>query len=124
MKATFFDQKNSISIVGFMATLKLACNSNKIHEGAAMRVFPHFVQDSLAIILDSRMCAENWIATPVAFVQNEQYRSRKLERWSKKVISYLLTKTQLTKQLPDMKQNSGATRKRPTWNLNIMLATW
>lgn len=35
MGAHFFDAKGLIPIIGYIATLKSACNNNNIHEGAA-----------------------------------------------------------------------------------------
>lgn len=37
-KVYFFGASNSISIIGFLTTFKLACDTNNIHEGAAMWV--------------------------------------------------------------------------------------
>lgn len=34
MRAHLFDPSDSISIIGFLATLKLACDNSSIHEGA------------------------------------------------------------------------------------------
>lgn len=36
MKAHFFDPKEPISIIGFLATFKLASDTRKIHKGTAM----------------------------------------------------------------------------------------
>lgn len=36
VKADFFDPKILVPIVGFSATFKLACDTNKIPEGVAM----------------------------------------------------------------------------------------
>lgn len=44
MKAYFFDPKKKISIFGFLATFELACDTNKIQEGAATGILSHFVK--------------------------------------------------------------------------------
>lgn len=36
MNNQFFHRKDSISIIGFLSTFKIACSTNRIHEGAAM----------------------------------------------------------------------------------------
>lgn len=58
-KVHFFDLKDSISFLRFLATFKLMCDSNKILEGAAMCFLPYYVKDNLANALISRICAEN-----------------------------------------------------------------
>lgn len=40
MKALVFDPTDHISIVGFLATIKRTCETNKIHEGGPMWVLP------------------------------------------------------------------------------------
>lgn len=46
VKAHFFDPSNPISIIGFVATLKLVCDTNRIHEGATMLILLLFVKKS------------------------------------------------------------------------------
>lgn len=91
MKAHFFDPKDPISIIGFLATFKLACDTNKIHEGVAMWVLSHYLKDTLANALNSRMCAEDRSASLPASERNEP-RSRKLLRSYPEVVNYLFKK--------------------------------
>lgn len=60
MRVHCFDPKNRIPIIKFMATVTLACNSNKIHEDDGMWVLPHYAMDNLANANSRRMCAEDW----------------------------------------------------------------
>lgn len=57
MKAHVFNSKNPISIISSIAKFYLACDTNKIYEGAAMWVLPHFVEETSANALNSRICA-------------------------------------------------------------------
>lgn len=41
MKVLFFIPKDAIFTIGFLATFELACDTNRIHEGGAMRAVPH-----------------------------------------------------------------------------------
>lgn len=92
MKAHFFDPKDPIFIIGFLATFELTCDTNKIHEGAAMWVLPHFVKETIANALNSRMCAEDRTAPLVATVRHDKIRHQKLLRSYPEVVNYLLKK--------------------------------
>lgn len=59
IKAHFFDPKDPISIVGFLATFKLPCDMDKIHEGATMRILSNFVKKPIGNAQNSRMCTES-----------------------------------------------------------------
>lgn len=54
-KAYVFNPKKHISIIGFIAAAKLACYTNFIHELAALWVFFHHVNETLAKSLNNRM---------------------------------------------------------------------
>lgn len=58
MRAFPLNPEEPISIMGFLAVLKLDCDSNKIHEGAVVWVLPHYVQAGLANALNSRVCTK------------------------------------------------------------------
>lgn len=89
MKAYFSDPKDPIFVIVILATFKFVCNSNKIHERAALLVLPHYVQGSLANKLISCMCAENWLVTLPASVRNKQHKPRKLLRSNPEVVNHL-----------------------------------
>lgn len=55
----FFDPKDSFSNIGLLATLELACDTNRIHEGAALWVLPYYVCETLANALNCGMCETN-----------------------------------------------------------------
>lgn len=68
VKAHFFNPTDPISIIAFPFTLKLACDTNRIHEVAAMWVLSLSVKNALATTLNSRMSAVTHIAFVVALV--------------------------------------------------------
>lgn len=43
MKSQYFDGKDQINILGFLPSLKTACDANGIYEGAAKSLFKFFV---------------------------------------------------------------------------------
>lgn len=92
MNARFFDLKDSISVVGFISTLKLACNRNNIQERAAMWALPHPVNEMLENELNGRMYVKDRLSPFVASVRNEETRSRKLLRSHPEAVNYLLKK--------------------------------
>lgn len=56
MKANFFDPKDFISIIAFLAEFMFACDTYSIHKGPAMWILPYFVKKTLENALKSRMC--------------------------------------------------------------------
>lgn len=58
MKVHFFGPKDLISMIGIFAIPEFLCNFNKIHECAAMWALHHYVEDTVANALNSRMCVE------------------------------------------------------------------
>lgn len=69
MKAHFFDTSDPISIIGFLATFKFACDTNRIHERADMWVLYFCEENILASILISRMSAAFNNTPAVAFIR-------------------------------------------------------
>lgn len=53
MKEHYFDPSDPISIVGFLATFKLVCDTNCVHKEAAMEVLLLSVKNALASALNS-----------------------------------------------------------------------
>lgn len=92
LKAFFFEPKVSISFEKFSFTIRLACNSNKLHAGAAMWVLAHYVQESHVNALNSCICVKNRFAPLSPTAQNEQHRSRELLRSYQVMVNYLLEK--------------------------------
>lgn len=66
MMVHFLDPDNTISIVGFIDTFKLACDTDNIHEGAELLVLLFFVEITLATSLNSCMSAAAHINPAVA----------------------------------------------------------
>lgn len=92
MEALFFDPKHPLIIIAFLDTLKLACYSSKIQDGAGRRVLPHYVNDGLAIALNNYVCAENRLTSLATSVRNEQRRRRKLLRLHVEAENYFVRK--------------------------------
>lgn len=90
MNAHFFNPKDPILVIACLATLKLACDTNYIHETAAMWLLTHFVLEMLIIVLNRRIYAKNRLATLVALVHNQKPRFRQLLRSYPEVINLLL----------------------------------
>jgi len=55
MKANFFDATDLISILSFLGNFKAACDSNDVHEGAAMWILPHFMKKPASVAVTSRL---------------------------------------------------------------------
>lgn len=70
-KALFFDLKDPILIIGFLATLKFANDSNNINEGTAMWAFLEYVMKALANVLISHLFAEDRLSPIVTSVHTE-----------------------------------------------------
>lgn len=65
-KAHFFDLSVFISIIVFLAGLKVTCKANHIHKEADMEVLPFFAESVLASTLNRRTSAAFNIASAVA----------------------------------------------------------
>lgn len=56
-KTHFLVAKDPVSIIGMRATFKHICGTKNIYEGAAKRGLAHYLQKSLANLLNSCTCA-------------------------------------------------------------------
>lgn len=92
MKAHFFDTSNPITIIGFLGRLKLACDTNKIHERAAVEALPYYVKHSLANGLHSYMCAEGRSALLSVSVREDKTCPRTLLQSYPEVLRFFLKK--------------------------------
>lgn len=72
MKAHFINPSSPITIIGFIATIKLECDTNNIYEGEFIRVLPFFFTNVLATTLNSRISAAAQITPVVASVNNTE----------------------------------------------------
>lgn len=59
MKVHFIDTRDPVFTIGFSAAFKLAFEPNRIHEGTGMWVLPHYVNDTLANVLNSFVRAKS-----------------------------------------------------------------
>lgn len=69
VEAHLFGPIDLISIIGFLVIFKLACDTNRILERAAMWVLLFFARNALALTLSIRMLAATNIAVAVASIQ-------------------------------------------------------
>lgn len=93
MKAYSLDPSDPISIIGFLSTFLLACDTNSLHESAAMWILPFFVKNALATIVNSRMSAADSINLVVASVNStEQLIQKNLLRSHSELVNCLLKK--------------------------------
>lgn len=91
MKAHFFHTSDPISIIDFLATFKLACDTNRVHEGVPMRVLPFLVINALASTLNSCMLATISISPAVVFVHFAKPLKQERFLWSyREVFNYFL----------------------------------
>lgn len=70
MKAHFTNPRDPFSIIGFLATLKLACDTKRIHEGAAKLFLRFVVKKVLATTLNSFISTVKYVASVVASINN------------------------------------------------------
>lgn len=100
LKALFSNVSDPISNMGFLTTFKLPCNSNRIHEKAAMWSVLFLEQNGLATILNSYMSAATHIALVVASENTVEPATRKkLLRSYLEIVKNLLKNLQTISQL-------------------------
>lgn len=92
LKLHILDTKDPISVIGFLSTIKLACDANCILKGSTMLVLPQYVNETIASALDSRMVAKDKFTPITVSVRNYDTRSRKLHCPCPEVANYLLKK--------------------------------
>lgn len=92
MKVHLFEPKNPIPIIGFLATIKIACDTNRIYVGAALWVLSLFIKETIVNALISRMCAEERAAALTATARYNEVRPQKLLPSYPEVVSYLQKK--------------------------------
>lgn len=76
LKANLFDKNDRISIIGFGPIFKLACNTNRIRESAAMYVLPYYINGTLANAIHSHTCIEGKSTLITTSARNNEARSR------------------------------------------------
>lgn len=81
MEAHFFNPKDSISIIGFMATFLLARSTDRMHEKAVIWPLLHYGNDTLAHLFNSRMCPTDKIVSIATLLHNVVNQSHELLRW-------------------------------------------
>lgn len=80
MKAHNFDPNEPFVIISLWATIKLASDTNRIRDRATLCLLQHYVYETCANALSSRMCAENRAAPSIATVSNNDTMWRALLR--------------------------------------------
>lgn len=104
MNGHFADQKNAISIIGYLAVCRFVSCMNDAQQVAVKRAMPHYVQGTVTFGLNCLVCAENYLTLFSRSVCNINLRYRKLLRFYLEVVSYLLTKYENDK---DIAQNDA-----------------
>lgn len=92
IEAHLFVAKDRIFVIEFLTVFKLPCDMKNIHEDVVMWLLHYYVQKTPANTLNSRICAQDRLASLAASVRNEQPRSSKLVRSYSKGINCLLKK--------------------------------
>lgn len=59
MKPHTFDPFDTISIIGFLFNFQLACDTDGIHEGAAIKLFHFFMKKSASSALHTKLTSKN-----------------------------------------------------------------
>lgn len=91
-KRTSLTRKNTITIIGFLASFQLACNIKSIHEEIAMEVLHIYVKKTHSNALFSRTCATVKSFPIAASVRNVDNRFYNHLRSNLEVGNYLLKK--------------------------------
>lgn len=117
IKAYFFKQTYPTSIIGFLSTIKLACNTNNIPEGSVMWVFPHYGKETHADEIIICMCAKDPLSSFATFVRIEERMSRKPLRCFPEVEN-CLERNMATRRLLKMMQQFRVTSNHAIWLLN------
>lgn len=92
MKAQFCDWKDLISFIGTLATFKLACNTHRIHDRAAMRVILHYGNKRLVNALNSCVSATGKSSHISLSFHSVDNGFCKFLRSYREVVDYLLKK--------------------------------
>lgn len=72
LKKHLFNPKYVICIIRFLATFKLVCDTNNVHDGTDTWALPHYVKKTIDNTLNSRMCAQDRLTSLATSVHNEQ----------------------------------------------------
>lgn len=99
VEAHFFDPSDPISITCFLAKFKVACDTNRIHEEAAMWVLLFFYNNKLATALNSRKPRATHSASVVASLNTAELTRQRMLHCSYAVEANIL----LTKFAKDLK---------------------
>lgn len=118
-EAHLFSPSNPIANISFKATLKLACNTNYIHESAAIWVFL-LVKNALKSTLNIRLLAGTDTASAAALVRlTELLNEKTIPRSYPEAVNYFL-KT-LTNERAVAKLNSVILRFTQLASMTLML---
>lgn len=58
MKTAVFKSTDPISVLSFLGNFNTACDSNNIHEDAAVQLYPHFIREPTQAALSYRVTAD------------------------------------------------------------------
>lgn len=119
MTAHLFNPSDIISIIGLLATIKLACATDSIYESVAMWLLLYFVKNVIETTLKSHMSA-------AAHITQLSPRLAPLNRWSNKnplrsnpeILNYFVQKCANNKAIAEM--NSKIYRYIPPVHVILM----
>lgn len=102
MKAHFVDTKGPILSTGFLASIKIECDTNSFHEGALMWVLSHYSGETQSTTLSTRLCAVDKFSSILPSARNNENQLRKLHLSHRKVVSYFLNKFAIDKDIAEL----------------------
>lgn len=93
IKAHFINLRDLLSNISFLATFKLACDTNRLHERAALVAISFFVKNALASIWNSSISVGTNFPLAVVFLHSVESLKQKMLLWSfPEVIIYFFKK--------------------------------
>lgn len=92
MKAQFFDTKDLIPIIGFVAKFNIVRERSNMNERAALWILPHYVKGTINNALSSCICADDRMSIFAASVRIEDTSSRKKLRSYQVEVNHMLKK--------------------------------
>lgn len=69
IQSYIFEPFEPTSIIWFLSNFKLACDTNGIHEGAAVWLFNFFIKKSVSTVLNTRLASKHTAHTRMPFTE-------------------------------------------------------
>lgn len=123
MKSLFSNTKDLIFNIALSDTFKLVYGTNRIHEGATMRVLTHYAYETIDNALNSHMYRGENSALKTLSVRNKDTRSQNVLVFILNWSSICSRNFQQIKQSLNSTRPSIATSDHQTWPINNILTT-